>query len=161
VQDFLKIREQCLKDGTLFEDPEFPAEDSSVYLNRIPPQTLEWKRPKEIVNNPVLRVKGESSFDMNQGEVKSSWLIAAFLSLAVESALFSRVVPDDQSFGDNYAGIFHFRFWQCKHWVDVVIDDRLPTYSGKLMSLRTAEHNEFWSALLEKAYASCAGHMML
>ena len=45
VQDFYKLREAHLAAGTLFEDPTFPASDSSIFYSRRPPRPFEWKRP--------------------------------------------------------------------------------------------------------------------
>ncbi|XP_020282743.1 calpain-A-like isoform X2 [Pseudomyrmex gracilis] len=157
VQDFNTLRRECLATGRLFEDLEFPADDSSLYFSRRPDRYIEWKRPMEIADNPQLFVEGFSRFDVQQGELGDCWLLAAVANLTMHQNLFFQVVPEDQSFEENYAGIFHFRFWQYGRWVDVVIDDRLPTCRGELVYLHSAENNEFWSALLEKAYAKLHG----
>ncbi|XP_049291836.1 calpain-B-like isoform X2 [Anopheles funestus] len=157
VQDFYQIRQQCLENGTLFEDPEFPATASSLMYSQRPDRHYEWLRPHEICDGPEFFVEGFSRFDVQQGELGDCWLLAACANLTQDHNMFLRVVPEDNSFEDEYAGVFHFRFWQYGKWVDVVIDDRLPTYRGQLIYMRSSEQNEFWSALLEKAYAKLHG----
>ncbi len=60
VQDFYEIRDKCLRDGKLFEDDSFPADDSSFYLspgkNR---RAFKWVRPSELVNKPMFISEGE------------------------------------------------------------------------------------------------------
>ena len=52
-----------------------------------------------------------------------------------------------------FANQKRFRFWHFGDWVEVVIDDKLPTVRGKLVYLHSSDPQEFWAALLEKAYA--------
>ena len=83
------------------------------------------------------------------------WLLAAVSSLSQYPDLLSRVIPSDQGFtsAEGYCGAFRFNVWMFGKWKEVIIDDYLPTKRGRLVFMRSPEKNEFWAALLEKAYA--------
>uniref|UniRef100_A0A671L390 Calpain-9-like n=1 Tax=Sinocyclocheilus anshuiensis TaxID=1608454 RepID=A0A671L390_9TELE len=91
---FEQLRLECLQKGKLFEDPDFPAVDDSLFFSQRVPVNFEWKRPG---------------------------------------------------------------FWQHNKWMDVVVDDRLPCVRSNLVFVHSADNTEFWSALLEKAYAKLNG----
>lgn len=44
-QQYCELRDDCIRDKKLFEDPEFPATSSSLYFKKAPPGFVEWKRP--------------------------------------------------------------------------------------------------------------------
>eukprot|EP00064_Thunnus_orientalis_P010941 superscaffoldBa00001530_g10970 len=162
-QHYADLKRDCIKDKKLFEDPEFPATNASLYFRKPPPGTVQWKRPGEISSEPHLFVEGISSHDLNQGLVGNCWFVAACSCLALKPNLWKKVITDwkeqewDPKHPENYAGIFHFQFWIFGKWVDVVVDDRLPTINGELIYCHSKHNNEFWSALLEKAYAKLSG----
>uniref|UniRef100_F6V5B8 Calpain-5 n=1 Tax=Equus caballus TaxID=9796 RepID=F6V5B8_HORSE len=118
-QNYSALKRACLRRKVLFEDPNFPATDDSLYYQGAPGPAVRWKRPKVIP-------------DWKEQE----W---------------------DPKKPDAYAGIFHFHFWRFGEWVDVVIDDRLPTVNNQLIYCHSSSRNEFWCALVEKAYAKLAG----
>uniref|UniRef100_A0A673BSV4 Calpain catalytic domain-containing protein n=1 Tax=Sphaeramia orbicularis TaxID=375764 RepID=A0A673BSV4_9TELE len=157
-QDYEQLRDYHVRRQKLFVDSSFPPD--SVSLGRLEAlsggmdRLVQWRRPKNAA--PVFSSAGTSRFDFGQGSVGNCWFLAAISSLTMHKKLMGQVVPMNQSF-DNYAGIFHFRFWRYGKWVDVVIDDFLPTIGDQFISVHAKGGNEFWVPLLEKAYAKVCG----
>ncbi|XP_061286877.1 calpain-3 isoform X5 [Bos javanicus] len=154
---FEQLHKKCLEKKVLFVDPEFPPDETSLFYSQKFPIQFVWKRPPEICENPRFIVGGANRTDICQGDLGDCWFLAAIACLTLNKRLLFRVIPHDQSFTENYAGIFHFQFWRYGDWVDVVIDDCLPTYNNQLVFTKSNHRNEFWSALLEKAYAKLHG----
>ncbi|XP_074765196.1 calpain-3 isoform X3 [Athene noctua] len=152
-----ELHKKCLEKNILYEDPDFPPNESSLFYSQKIPIKFEWKRPREICENPRFIIGGANRTDICQGELGDCWFLAAIACLTLNKKLLCRVIPHDQSFIQNYAGIFHFQFWRYGDWVDVIIDDCLPTYNNQLVFTKSSQRNEFWSALLEKAYAKLHG----
>jgi len=164
-QRYSKLKSQCEKEGRLFVDPEFPADNKSLFFSRSPAEPVEWKRPKDICapDLPHLFVDGMSTHDITQGKLGNCWFVASCSTLALESSLLEKVIPEikkqewDPEDVGKYQGIFKFRFWRQGEWTEVVVDDLLPTIDGQLIYIHSSQRNEFWGSLLEKAYAKLNG----
>lgn len=160
-QKYSHLKKDCISAGKLFEDPVFPPVASSLSYTGYAPRDIVWKRPGEIASDPKFFDEGASADDFAQGSLGNCWFVAACACIAEDKSLLKKIVPDyeeqEWSKDNKYAGIFHFRFWQMGEWIDVVIDDRLPTRNGELVYVQSRSKNEFWSALLEKAYAKIFG----
>ncbi|XP_070685471.1 calpain-9 [Pempheris klunzingeri] len=138
------------QDG-LFVDYLFPLGELEMQSG------IKWKRPKELCPSPQFIVNGATRLDVRQGKLNDCWLLSAIASLSVHRSLLKKVVPLEQSFQDGYNGCFAFRFWQYGQWEEVRIDDLLPTEDNNLIYLSSPDRHEFWSSLLEKAYAKLKG----
>lgn len=152
---FHYLRRLCRERGILFEDPEFNVSATKIPTtkHRNGSSLITWMRPYEICTRPKFISESTSRFDIEQGELGDYSLVAAVSCLTMTPRFLERVVPPDQSFSQGYCGIFRFRFWGFGDWVEVVVDDRLPTAKGRPLFLRSTDPTEFWPALLEKAYA--------
>ncbi|XP_040190394.1 calpain-1 catalytic subunit-like [Rana temporaria] len=148
-QDFGVLRDRSRTRGVLFEDDKFPRNIPGV----------EWKRPPEFMSNPKFIENGAGTSDVCQGELGNCWLLSSMTSLTSNPKLFSRVVPEKQTFSksEGYTGIFQFQLSQFGEFADVIIDDLLPTKNNALMYAKSSTKEEMWSPLLEKAYAKTRG----
>ncbi|EEB14001.1 Calpain A, putative [Pediculus humanus corporis] len=165
INSYHAVKRSCRERGILFEDASFPPNNRSLSLHKkLPLQPIIWARPHELCQRPKFTVENcsdnleNSRFDIEVGELGDVWLLAAISSLTLTPRFLERVVPPDQSFdSNNYCGVFRFRFWHFGEWKDVLIDDRLPTFRGRLIYIHSSNPTVFWAALLEKAYAKLYG----
>ncbi|XP_034254339.1 calpain-C isoform X2 [Thrips palmi] len=161
MTDYERLKRACIKRGELWEDPDFPATQTSVFYHQTPPFQFTWKRPKELCSRPVFVHDSPTQFDIVPGKMGDRWLVSCLGVLYLSKGLFYRVVPADQTLSpsspEQYAGLFRFRLWWCGEWVEVLVDDRLPTVNGRLAFLQAQHSDQFWAGLLEKAYAKLHG----
>uniref|UniRef100_A0A8C4RQT2 Calpain catalytic domain-containing protein n=1 Tax=Erpetoichthys calabaricus TaxID=27687 RepID=A0A8C4RQT2_ERPCA len=159
-QDFHELREFCLHNNFRFEDGLFPPSEESIGEGLLK-SSAQPTAPYSIELKQIIS-RNNVKFDYNLLSllflfICNCWFLAALGSLTRQKDIFSQVLPTDQGYNYKYAGIFHFRFWQFGKWVDVVIDDKLPILDNNYLSVAPANGNEFWPALLEKAYAKLCG----
>ena len=66
-QKYEELRKQHGPDN-LFEDPEFPANDKSLFYKRSSPGNIEWKRPGvSVIQNSLLMISHSSIRDPHLG----------------------------------------------------------------------------------------------
>lgn len=144
-----------------FVDPCFPPLDRSIYdvtsgeeypLSERP----VWKRPHEYMNGaPQLFEDDIDPNDIRQGALGNCWFLASIASLAESPALVRRLFITDKY---NEFGIYKLRICKNGEWVVVTIDDYIPCYLNGGPMFSSANGNELWAILLEKAYAKLHGN---
>jgi len=154
-QSYEQIKAQCLNSNTLFEDKKFLADQSSVGKFKSGENIAAWKRPFEFVPNPEFIVQRIEPNDIDQGQLGDCWFISAAAVVASIPEYAEVIIPKNQSFNNEYAGIFKFRFWRFGEWIEVVVDDLLPVDENDnlIYCHNNKDTNEMFAPLLEKAYA--------
>ena len=173
----------------LFFDPHFnPATALENYQtlrhDNGQPGNIYWVRPWQLVTDPLFfdNENNTCSKDVNgkwvctdlrkdicQGELNDCWFLATLGNLSCFQDVMSRVIPEGQNFDpkNGYKGKFYFYFYYYGDWIQIVVDDLIPVIvypngMHRFYGCSSESPNEFWSALIEKAYAKFQGgyHMM-
>ncbi|ESO83134.1 hypothetical protein LOTGIDRAFT_169536 [Lottia gigantea] len=173
-QDFSKIREAIsrkkenqidLNSSDLFVDPSFPPDWSSltyVYSGDDKYEKTVFKRPINIINNPVLVGVGGVCVEWFPWKSwkQKSWFQGAVMVVSLSLKFMEKIIPGyrnfEQGFEHKYLGAFRFHIWRFGEWIEVVVDDYLPILNDMyLFCSSMGQPQEFWGALIEKAYAKC------
>ncbi|XP_071111005.1 calpain-A-like [Haliotis cracherodii] len=153
---------QSLSEGELFEDPYFPACNSSLHHSDGDGADVQWIRPKDLLSDgamPEMMVDGVTKDDIQQGILGDCWFLSSCAAVSQQERFMKKIMPERNQplCGEEYKGIVCFQFWRYGKWIQVYIDDRLPVQNGKLIYAHCTEQREFWVALIEKAYAKVHG----
>ncbi|KAJ9601212.1 hypothetical protein L9F63_000632, partial [Diploptera punctata] len=69
MTDYERIKRSCLKRGELWEDPEFPATQASVFYHQTPPFQFVWKRPKQVYKSNLSSLVAQSRSLLKHSEL--------------------------------------------------------------------------------------------
>lgn len=90
-QNYFELKRQCLEEGKLFEDPEFPACDASLFYNTPPQGRVEWKRPQVFVKY-LFYLSLIISIVWLNSHLLMAWLwhnVSQFIEISCAQALFT------------------------------------------------------------------------
>ena len=83
-----------LDEGELFEDPDFPANTSSLSYSEPESEYLHditWQRPHEISEDAHMFVDGVSRTDVKQGDLGDCWFLSVCAALSRKPELIEKV----------------------------------------------------------------------
>ncbi|XP_046367219.2 calpain-A-like [Haliotis rufescens] len=144
--------------GQLWTDTTFTL---PVAIKEYAVKGIQWKRPQEIVQAPVLFSDGTSRFDVKQQNFGTCWFLAKLAVIAEKPDMCKKVI-NKASYRPLTDGVFHCRLWRFGQWVDVYTDDFLPVrYTNGHRQVYGAtsgtDKNEMWVSFMEKALAKLYG----
>jgi hypothetical protein len=161
-----ELLKQRASDGALFEDDVFFGA-AALYRDvlrppplSIPPERVRWRRICERgvqgMQNPTLfGGRDGAPGSVEQGAIADCWFLSA---LAVLAGSRERVEALFVSRRNAARGVYTLKFWKRGAWRYVHIDDRVPCgRSGAPLGARSADVDETWPVLVEKAYAKLHG----
>ena len=168
-----KLREKYEKTGELFEDEDFPCDQSIFCTERENPDgefEIEFERPAieedgicffTVEPHPNGNYNIEHEFKITRGILNDKFFIGAVLMLFQKyNEYFTNLVLDYEHVNDNLkAGFCGFQFFVDGEWKPVTVDTRLPAHQRGEYSLSRAltPKSPFWISLFEKAYAKLFG----
>ena len=170
---YQKLRNNFEKNGELFEDSDFPCDQSIFCSERENPDgefEIEFERPAidedgivffSVEPHPNNNYNIEHEFKITRGILNDKFFIGAVLMLFQKyNEYFTDLVLDYEHVNENLkAGFCGFQFFVDGEWKPVTIDTRLPAHQRGEYSLSRAltPKSPFWISLFEKAYAKLFG----
>ena len=170
---YQKLRDKYEQTGELFEDEDFPCDQSIFCSERENPDgefEIEFERPSieedgisffTVEPHPNGNYNIEHEFKITRGILNDKFFIGAVLMLFQKyNEYFTNLVLDYEHVNENLkAGFCGFQFFVDGEWKPVTIDTRLPAHQRGEYSLSRAltPKSPFWISLFEKAYAKLFG----
>ncbi|TKS79930.1 Calpain-10 [Collichthys lucidus] len=116
------MKEECRTESpsggeALFEDPDFPSEDTSLFCDSSTPIArlqgdITWLRPQEICQSPVLFPDNINLGHAKQGLLGDCWFLCACAFLLKNKHLLNKVFPPDQpQWADSRLHSSYERLW--------------------------------------------------